>query len=305
MIPGSPRTLLRSPAVKLRLLLTAVLLASCAHAPAPGGEAAGPAGDPARASPAPAGLQPEVDRATRLGRAIFAQDEVSARGADVLVAKVPAERRVAVRGWLTIEGPWWKVAIVVGEPGTERIAFEASLPRDEPPETSVPSFQAFDPPRPLDADEKTQWRARRTAIRNAVGCGWPMNPVVLPASLEGRDGWLVYLLSATTKPGETVVGGHMKLWISPGGDRVLQSSRLSQCLLQPPPLPGAQPVGLFLVTPQYDVPNEGHVFTAMTNGQPLSVGAWKTVRGRMWLVAPDGTITREPDVRTPPGAAAR
>jgi hypothetical protein len=247
-----------------------------------------------------------VERATRIGRAIFEQDEVSARAADFVIARVPAEGRAGMRGWVTIEGPWWRVAFVVGEPGAERVPFEASFPRDEPPERASPSLRAFDPPRPLDPDEEPRWRARRTAARNAPGtCGKPMNPVVLPASLDGGTGWLVYLLNSTSTAGETVIGGHLKFRVSPGGDSVLGLEQLSQCNVQKPLPRGATPMGMFLVTPHDDVPNEGHVFTAMSNRQPLSVGAWKTVRGRMWLVAPDGTINREPDVPTPSSAAAR
>jgi hypothetical protein len=290
--------------VRLLLIVTGALLVGCGHGSAPASRSHASLEAPPP-QPIPEELRPAVERATRIGRAIFEQDEVSARAADFVIAKVPAEGRVGMRGWVTIEGPWWRVAFVAGEPGAERVPFEASFPRGEPPERSRPSLRAFDPPRPLDADEEPRWRARKTAARNATRtCGKPMNPVVLPASIDGGTGWLVYLLNSTSTAGESVLGGHLRFTISPSGESVLGSESLSQCSVTKPAPPSAKPEGLLLVTPLWDVPNEGHVFAAMSNRQPLLLGTWKTVRGRMWFVAPDGGITLGPDVAPPPGGAA-
>ena len=43
-------------------------------------------------------------------------------------------------------------------------------------------------------------------------------------------------------------------------------------------------------TPLFDAPNEGHVFTAMSNGLPLYLGTYKTPPGRAWLIGEDGTV---------------
>lgn len=291
-------SLLGSTSVGTRGIVFAVLLVvGCGHAPS---TASSPAARSSTAPSIPEDLRPAVERATRIGRAIFEQDQVSARATDLWLAKVPPDRRARGRGWVTVDGPWWKVVFIEGTPGAERVAFEAAFPRDQPPDQSHPTFQAIDPPRPLEQDEELRWRAFRTAVRSVSGgCGKPMNPVVLSASLEGNDGWLVYLLNSTNKSGETILGGHLRIRISPDGDSVVETQRLSQCLVQPPPPPGATSAGLVMVTPLFDTPNEGHVFTAMNYREPLLLGTWKTVRGRMWLVAPDGSIDRDRDIAPP------
>jgi hypothetical protein len=46
-------------------------------------------------------------------------------------------------------------------------------------------------------------------------CASPYNAVVLPASLRGETGWLVYLLAATTEPGRKILTGHLRVHSSP------------------------------------------------------------------------------------------
>ena len=69
--------------------------------------------------------------------------------------------------------------------------------------------------------------------------------------------------------------------MSEDGGTVLGVDRLLQCLVQPV----SSATGAFSVfTPLADTPNEGHVFTAMSNGLPLYLGTWKSEPGRMWLI---------------------
>jgi hypothetical protein len=240
----------------------------------------------------PPELQEAADRATHLGREIQAQDEVSARAADLLVARVPASQRKPGRGWITISGPWWKVLFLTGDGESLRVAYEASFPRDELPASSRPTLQTLDPPRPLEPDEAVRWKALQTVIQAPPRtCGGPVNPVILPASEIGRSGWLVYLLAATKDAGVQIIGGHQRYWVSADGASVEEHLDLSQCMTElQKQLPAkAVPVGLLLTTPFFEVPNEGHVFTALSNRSDIFLGTFK--KGPLWWnVRADGSL---------------
>jgi hypothetical protein len=263
------------PAVELRFVAAALLLVGCSHAA--GGSSASSSSISASI---PEEFRPEIERATRIGREIFAQDQASARAADVWLARVPEERRRLGHGWVTLGGPPWKVAFLEGPSDAERVAFEVA--------SGI--LTAVEPPRPLEADEALRRRMVRSAgAAVKASCGTPMNPVVLGP--EGNDGWRVYFLNSPGRPGERVLGGHLRVRVSDGGLAVLGVERMSQCLVQGQASVGAGTAALVLGTPLLDAPNEGHVFTAMSNGLPLHLGTYKTPPGRVWLIREDGTVT--------------
>ena len=259
----------------VRFVTAALLLVGCAHAP--GGPSA--EGGSTHGS-IPEEFRPEIERAVRIGRQIFAQDKASASATDLWLARVPEERRRQGHGWVTLGGPPWKVAFLEGPPDAERVAFEVSSGILTP----------VDPPRPLEADEALRRRMVRTAgAAVKTSCGTPMNHVVLGP--EGNDGWRVYFLNSTGRRGEMILGGHLRVRVSDDGGAVLGVDRLSQCLVQGQAPVGARTAALMAGTPLFDAPNEGHVFTAMSNELPLYLATYRTPPGRVWVIAEDGTVS--------------
>jgi hypothetical protein len=216
---------------------------------------------------------------------IFEQDEVSARATDFLYARVPEEQRApTIRGWSTLPGPWWRVSFFVATGKDVAVGYEIDFPADQPPEKTRPTFRKLVPPRPLDADE----RARRDAVQTALvalnkartGCGPNVNPVVLPGSVLGTKGWIVYLLASTVEPGTIVQGGHQRFVVSEDGKTVVSSEQLSRCGVQKVE---KDTVAMALSTPFYDLPNEGHVFTSLSTRMQFVLGT----RLGIWMIEGD------------------
>jgi len=216
---------------------------------------------------------------------IFEQDEVSARATDLLYARVPEEARApTIRGWSTLPGPWWRVSFFVATGKDVAVGYEVDFPADQPPEKTQPTFRKLVPPRPLDADE----RARRDAVQTALaalnkartGCGPNVNPVVLPGSVLGTKGWIVYLLASTREAGTVVQGGHQRFVVSEDGRTVLSSEQLSRCALPKE----KEMVAMVLSTPFYDLPNEGHVFTSLSTRMQFAL----VTRVGIWMI--DGEV---------------
>jgi hypothetical protein len=235
--------------------------------------------------PTPPELVEPVDRATRLGREIYAQDQVSARATDLLLARIPEARRKPGVGWVTVPGPWWKVLFLTGEGETLRVMYEANFPRDEPPASSQPTLQAVEPARPLEPEEAIRWKALQTVLRSHPGtCKGPINPVILPASAIGREGWLVYLLAATTDPDAQILGGHRRYLLSPDAASIVEHLDLSQCITSEAP----QMVQV-LTTPFFEVPHEGHVFVALSTHSDVLLGTFKKAPV-LWGISADGSV---------------
>ena len=251
--------------------------------------------------PTPEEYRAGVERSVRLGREIAAQDAASALASDVFQARVPAAARTGTRGWVALPRPdGWTVAFVSGEGESERVSCELDVPRQDRPDASQVTLRRMDPPRALAPDEAVRRRALQTVARSSPrGCGRPMNPVVLPASDAGQEGWFVYLLNSTSDPKELVVGGHLRFHVSQDGLRIDETLELSKCQIQPR-APGEQTGGLVLGTPFFQYPNEGHVFTAISQKLPLFLGT-KLGPGRseLWQVTPSGEVQDRGEVRAP------
>jgi len=210
----------------------------------------------------------------------------------MLYARAPSEKGGGrLRGWVTLPGPWWRVVFFVSTGSDVGIGYELDYPADEPPERARPTFRRIDPPRSPDPDERARFTAIQTAI-SAVNqakeaCGPNVNPVVLPGSILGQKGWLVYLLASTHERGTVVQGGHQRFLVTDDGRAVVSSEQLSRCALQHLP---EKTVGLALNTPFYDHPNEGHVFTSLSTRLDFFLG---TERG-LWKIKGSEILFFEP-----------
>jgi hypothetical protein len=164
---------------------------------------------------------------------------------------------------------------------------------------STTDVETIDPPRPLEPEAAAMFRARDVVNRSVKKfaqqagiemCASPYNAVVLPASLRGETGWLVYLLAATTDPNRKVLTGHLRVRVSADGTTVLAVTALSKSCLLADAQPGLEPEGLILTHLLDPNPIETHVFTSLLYKLPLFVVAG----GKKWMVVGDRITLLDP-----------
>ena len=234
----------------------------------------------------PSDLEAQVHQAEQLGRAIFEQDLASSRASDALLESLGGEPDPRIRGFISRrEGSRWRVQYFGGEP-TEPAEQRLSLLW----EAGVGAFgggvslDRVDPPRPLDAEGERMARARTTATAQRFqACSSRYDAIVLPASMIGQSGFLVYLLASNAARGEWMVGGHQRFLISEDGTSVLGHQSLSRSCLSVPASrrPEGSSSGAWVTHVVSDAPAETHVFLSLLHQSPLFVG---TRRG-VWRVA--------------------
>lgn len=211
-----------------------------------------------------------------LGTAIYESDLVSARATDL--AKPNIAKNAGVRGWVTTKtSDGWTVDFwAPGADGPEskyRVQFSGGH--------LTPRHAAVEPPAPLDADSIAMVRAVETAKKARFpSCDRRYNHAVLPASMIGRDGWLVYLLAAHQRHGEVVIGGHARIHVSADGTRILETYPLSKGCLVMPFEPGPAPNAIVTSTLISDRPLETHVYLSLLHKLPVFVSAG----GKLWKI---------------------
>jgi hypothetical protein len=222
----------------------------------------------------PAPVSPEeqarADRAERIGALIFEQDAAAARATDALVAA--AGPKPPVHGWVTRVSSDAATTSFLGADDTQ-VVYEVVAAAG-----AAPSVTKVDPPHPLDTEGAAIFRAQTTA-RHALQarCGDSYNPVVLPAALLGKDGWLVYLLAASTRPDVRVLAGHHLVRVSADGNAVLEDVPLSGSCIVARGRPQSRDL-LLLSRTTGDMPTEADYYTALE------------YRTRMAVVFPDGHV---------------
>jgi hypothetical protein len=235
-----------------------------------------------------------------LGRQIYEQDFVAARGTDALFASgFTAEEgeREGIRGWIVVrDGSGWLVRFVKEVDGAlapaRDIAFDTPRSRGivTTPGTTI-----------LPEDQAARYRASRLVDANIpVRCAERYNTVVL--SDPDGSGFLVYALAAESKRGEVVLGGHARLTVSADGRTVERVDALSKACLVLNETNGKQAsaargklAGLAVGHLVSLTPVETHVFVSLLHHLPLYVGTrdgttWKVEGGR--ITRTEGATTR-------------
>ena len=230
-----------------------------------------------------------VLRSERLGTAIYRNDYATAFATEMLLdsGALAGDRRIA--GWVTQDSEGsLLVTYVAEENGRRLVGYEVAF-ADGP--TSPPILAPTPADAPLTGERAVMYNARNTALAEAMPpCATNYNTVVLPASLIGSQGWLVYLLVASLNPGERVLAGHDMVRVSPDGLISLGSPPLSlSCRVeQVVPPAGTEPSGLFVVHLATAWPLETHVYTSLVYGVPLTVqtsaGTWVVDGDKIELV---------------------
>ncbi len=278
----------------MRFLIFLVVAYACA-ACAPSAKSGGKSADAPAVHAVPADLVDDVDRALRLGRLIHQYDRYAWEATDAVVA-LSGTLDPRIRGWVvTIENEGTVVTFVGEGTPTPKPVFRVTFA----PDSAVPAALASAPSDELTPEQAIQFTARQTAIAAPfTPCSKRYNTVILPASLLGQEGFLVYLLPATTASGVVLVGGYYRVHVSSDGRRVLGVTPFSKsCLALPPPDPRqgrvAGVVFSHLVT---EAPVETHVFLSLLHRKPMFVatsrGIWQ-VTGDKILYAGDWDRIRE------------
>jgi hypothetical protein len=223
----------------------------------------------------------------QVGQAISAKDDASAAGTDVLFALQKQQALPPLAGWITVpEGAGFRVRFIRKDLAVPSSGVDVLL-GDGPPKVTV----APDKGEALPPDQAAMWRARQTAIQTSPPrCGANLNPVVLNASLVGQKGWLVYLLNPATRDGQIVIGGHVRVFLSEDGRRVLDTFPLSHSCMVVGGDDSEGKATVAAVTTQVDgdVPHETMVSESLRSKKDLFV---MTRNGKGWTVS-KGHVSR-------------
>ena len=121
-------------------------------------------------------------------------------------------------------------------------------------------------------------------------CSERLNTIVMPD--DSGDGWLVYFLSSSTKPGEMLLGGHTRVRVNKSASQILSTDySTNSCVTfdlaqpgdsKPKSAEAATPVVTHLVS---EMPWETHVFQSLTFNTDLLVvtkhAIWRVGHGKI------------------------
>ena len=235
-------------------------------------------------------LRGQVELARRLGVNLYLQDKASAIGTDVVLAHVSPAELHTLGGYLTMReevggapANAWLVFFFTTH-DLPRLAFQVRVPMQP---GSRPTFEALEPLTPAPESAQCLIRACRTALAALPDNPQPLNPLILPGSVIGEDGILVYLLASTKQSGVAVLGKHYRALVSPDGDRIAKLEPLSKAILEipleAPDEPGAKVAALTVTHLLTEHPLETHVFASLLHKRPIYVA---TSRG-VWFIEGD------------------
>jgi hypothetical protein len=224
--------------------------------------------------PIPDSAREGVQFAMLLGKLIHRQDGWAARASDRLLQEHILEKDDRLRGWVITHDETGGTVHFIGAAGPGlavlyRVVFPGYAASGE-------RIERVDSPAPLTGALSAQFKAREAALHSSFKrFTKDVNIVALPASLVGKEGWLVYLLAATSNPGEILLGGHTRCHVSEDGERVLSVEPLSAAILRLPIDAQVEAVTHRIT----DFPLETHVFASLLYRRIIPVitasGLWE------------------------------
>jgi hypothetical protein len=212
-----------------------------------------------------------ADKVGEMGKAIYRQDVAAWVATDALVAHLaPAPLQAPLVGWIVVDQGQDQVVRFIRLDGeTLRPAYDIPV-HDGVAGAVVPVSEGE-----LSPAETAAFRARQTAIENIgrLRCSRNLNTVVLDD--PDSDGWLVWLLTATTDANIVPLGGHYRFRISADGSTVVRRDMLSNSCINLPKQQGqnGQPEALMITQIVSNGPVETHVFLSLQNRLPIYVAA--------------------------------
>lgn len=224
-------------------------------------------------APAPVPIEEwSTDKVGEMGKAIYRQDVAAWVGTDALMAHMaPTPLGPPLVGWIVVDqGPDQLVRFIRRDGDNLYPAYDIPV-HDGVAGAVVPVENGT-----LSATETAAFLARQTAIANIgrLRCSAALNAVVLDD--PDSDGWLVWLLTATTDANIIPFGGHYRFRISADGSTVLRRDMLSNSCINLPRQqegPNGQPAGLVISQIVSNGPVETHVFLSLQNRLPVYVMA--------------------------------
>lgn len=229
------------------------------------------------------GERQAISDAEVLGRAIFEQDRVSAVATDALRVAGGMGREHQPLGWVTVPtATGWRASFLARREGQvvvhAQVRFEQA--RSEEGYQLFPGrWYAVTPEpvsggRPLDAEEQAWFTARQTALAHHLPpCARSYNPVVLPGSLAGQAGLLVYLLPAQERSTSWPFS-FQRFLVAADGTQVLEALQLTRTCFTVEasgPEEEGKTGGLVVNHPLADTPQEHHVWVSLASGLPVAV----------------------------------
>lgn len=267
----------QTPSVRLLSLVSMLnLVAGCAA-----GNAASATTSDADSvvQPIPPERRAIVDRAQRIGRMIYLKDQLAADATDVMFRATQGKPDARTKGWIVPDGLPLRVVFAGEDNGEVVPVYEVTF-------NSGPSFRQYPAESRLSEDLALRFRARQLAMKSDFPrCSDRYNSVVLPGAEMNVDGFLVYLLAATTQPDLLIAGGHHLVRVSADATTVLETTSFTRSCLNIPLVQDGQSVLPMMTHITADTPVETHVFFSLVHKTPVMVG---TELG-IWQVA-DGKI---------------
>ena len=216
-----------------------------------------------------------INDAEVLGSVIYAQDHAASVASDVFLAATTPDQRKEVTGWLVIDEKDSEVVTFVGTRDGKYVGlYQVGVKKDRPG-----SMALIDPPRELEGSALGMFSARQVALKAMPRtCSNPYNTVVLPGGLAHFDGWLVYLLAATSEENVVPVGGHYRAHVTSDGTRLISIEPLSKsCLTLPRSTERGPVAALYMTHIMTDTPIETHVFLNLVYGVDFYVATESSV----------------------------
>lgn len=208
----------------------------------------------------------DVETVEVLGRAIYDMDQFAWHGTDALRLAVSEEQLAGMIGWIVVERDGGHVVrFGRGSPAAPEPFYDVVFRGDDAP-VVVEATQ------PFSETELAMFRAVAMARAGVTQpCSDRYNSLIL-ADPDG-DGWLVWMMAATTRQNVVVTGGHYRFSVSPDGRTIEQADRLSRgCVTLDMQAGGdGQTAALMMTQVVSDVPVETFVFLALQHGLPFYV----------------------------------
>jgi hypothetical protein len=249
--------------------------------------------------PIPDDLKAQVERAVAVGRELFLQERAASIGVDSVEDYLGKLDGKGLSGYLAhrdvdtsgrAANSWTVSFFTPGE--VPKIPYRIRVY----PETGRRlAVQTLDPPDPVNPRLLPLIRARQVGMSALPANGKPAVPVVIPGSLAGEEGVVVYLLTFSNRRNIAVLGPHYRVLVSPDGLQKKGITTLGgngeEISLTPTDLPlpvGADPWPLG-VTHDGSTPSEMHVYLSLLHRLQFFVstprGRWHVDRDRIRLDA--------------------
>ncbi len=235
----------------------------------------------------PPELTQQVRKAEEIGRYIFLEDVIAAKANELLLQDPTLRDDNRRQGWIVVQDSHCALVRFVGKDGDHYTSlYDICFTLDS---MTGPQWESevtkHDPPLLLPSLQQNMFRARQLAIASLPErCSDRYRLAMVPGNLNDQKLWAVYFIAASGKPDGVMVGGHTRIAVTEDGQKVLRTSKLSDCLQ----LPAHNGDPLTISEFMSDTPTEIHVYLNKVRQSPVYVGTraglWKVDEGQISLI---------------------